>query len=1111
MSVNNQTSNNRRVNITAKSNIPNEVLKGKLLFILPNSTQINANYTANGTWWAVHEFDDAGDYVINATYYGLDGVIINNATISIRYDACVDVNNKTLDLLVGDTFTIVANTTPDDLNVTYNPDGSGVVSVDNNGVVTALKNGAATIVVKVGGDGKYAENTTTVTVTVSKVPTEITVNPDSLNLFVGDETVIIANLTPPDAGNVTFTSSDDSVVTVDNQGNVIANAIGQAIITVSFAGDDKYAAAQNKTIVVNVGLKDACVSVNNNTLDLFVDDTFTIVANTTPKGLNVTYMSDNSGVVSVDESGVVTALKDGSASIIVSVGDDKIYAKNTTAIAVTVKKVNPNMDVSAGDITEGENATINIELPIDATGNVTTKFNHKTFSSLVENGKAIITIPDLVKGYYTLSVTYSGDSKYNPSIDYAIFKVREDNLIVSAPDLTKYYSGSEKFVVNVTYARGVPVAGKDVKIRINSVTYSRTTDEEGIASLNINLNSKTYDVITLVDNIVIDSLVTILPTIDAEDVESKSKNVAFTATFRDGEGNYLKEGSDVSFNIGGIIYNSQVIDDKGRAGVDLVLDHGRYIITSYNSVSGENVSSSIAIDLKDVDMILSGDVISVGENATITVILPVDAAGNVQAEIGGKNYISPVNGGQALIIIPGLAAGNYNIHVTYSGDNNYNHATGNVSVSVAKINPSIVIDDSVITVGENATVIVTLPGDAFGNVRIGNEIVPVKDGFASVILTGLKVGITTIPVTYSGDDKYNPIETSADIVVNDKPAPDRKNLTIKANGDEITEGEDAVINVTGLESATGDVSVIIHGKTYTAPIKNGGATVIVSGISENVTAYVNYVGDENYNPASASVKPVKKDLTLHANAEPITVGEDANVIVTGFKDATGDVSLIVNGKTYTSHIMNGGASITVSGLKENAAGKVSYPGDDNYNDAHTTVVIVVDSLPNPDKKNLTIKASADPILVGENAIVKVTGLENATGDVSLTVDGKLYAASIRNGEAKVTVSGITENVTAYVNYVGDENYNPASASVKITVNPAPKPVKKNLTVHANAEPITVGEDANVIVTGLKDATGDISLIVNGKTYTSPIRNGEASVIVSGLKENSVGWSGFISW
>ena len=85
-------------------------------------------------------------------------------------------------------------------------------------------------------------------------------------------------------------------------------------------------------------------------------------------------------------------------------------------------------------------------------------------------------------------------------------------------------------------------------------------------------------------------------------------------------------------------------------------------------------------------MILSGDEISVGDNATITVILPVDAAGNVQAEIGGKNYISPVNGGQALITIPGLTAGNYTASVTYSEDyNRYNSATGNVNVNVRKV------------------------------------------------------------------------------------------------------------------------------------------------------------------------------------------------------------------------------------------------------------------------------------------------------------------------------------------------------------------------------------------------------------------------------------------
>ncbi|WP_296861683.1 right-handed parallel beta-helix repeat-containing protein, partial [uncultured Methanobrevibacter sp.] len=166
VNVTSQTTTNRTVNITAKSNIPNEIIDGKLLFILPNGTEINATYATNGIWWTLHTFDDVGDYNINATYIGLDDVTINNATISIRYDARVNVNNKTLDLFVGDNFTIVATTTPEGLNVTYVQDDSGVYIVDKNGVVTALKNGTGSVLVKIGGDGVYAENSTIVNITV---------------------------------------------------------------------------------------------------------------------------------------------------------------------------------------------------------------------------------------------------------------------------------------------------------------------------------------------------------------------------------------------------------------------------------------------------------------------------------------------------------------------------------------------------------------------------------------------------------------------------------------------------------------------------------------------------------------------------------------------------------------------------------------------------------------------------------------------------------------------------------------------------------------------------------------------------------------------------------
>ena len=529
VNVTSQTTTNRTVNITAKSNIPNEIIDGKLLFILPNGTEINATYATNGIWWTLHTFDDVGDYNINATYVGLDDVTINNATISIRYDARVNVNNKTLDLFVGDNFTIVATTTPEGLNVTYVQDDSGVYIVDENGVVTALKNGTGSVLVKIGGDGVYAENSTIVNITVSKVPTEIKVTNATLDLKVGGEIETGATLIPADAGNLTYTINNPSIVKVED-GKIIALKEGNATITVSFTGNKKYLPAENKTVNVTVRLNDASVKVNNNTLNLLVDETFNLISTTEPKDLTVNYTSSNPSVVTVDNKGNVIAVSEGNATITVTVGGDGKYVENSTTVTVTVskvpteitldpaslelfvgdetviaanltppeagnvtftssgenivtvdnqgnviaegkgqaiitisfagdnkyaaaenktinvtvKKLNPIIDVSADDITEGENATISVTLHDDATGNVTTTVDGKSYYSPVENGNAIITIPDLEYGNYTLPVTYSGDDKYNPLTKDVNLTVKEDEIIVSAQDLTKYYSRVKK-------------------------------------------------------------------------------------------------------------------------------------------------------------------------------------------------------------------------------------------------------------------------------------------------------------------------------------------------------------------------------------------------------------------------------------------------------------------------------------------------------------------------------------------------------------------------------------------------------------------------------------------------------------------------------------------
>ena len=679
-----------------------------------------------------------------------------NKTIAVTVhlnDACVEA--KDMELNAGENATVEYKTTPEGLKTTFLSDESGVYSVDENGVVNALKGGNATIVVKVGGDGVYAENSTTVTVTVNKVPTEINITNETVNLKANSEVPTGATLTPADAGNLTYSSSNSSVAVVEN-GKIKGIKQGEANITVSFAGNDKYIAAENKTIAVSVGLADACVTVNNDTLNLKIDDTFVINATTAPEGLNVTYVSDDSGVYSVDENGVVTALTNGTGFIIVSVGDDEVYAKNTTVVTVSVslndacvsgedmalnvgeigaikystdpeglkvsfveddsgvvsvdehgivtalKQGKANITITVGDnrryalnstvvtvsvslndaCVSGEDMALNVGetgaikysavpkgldvsfvedgsgvVSVDEHGIVTalkqgsanitiTVGDNKKYALnstiicvnvhglpskiIIENdtldmiigdvvdpgvtlmpsdaGNLSFTVSDenivLVNGYgvvtavgvgnATIFVRFDGNDKYLPSNATITVSVK-NALIIKAPDVVKYYGGPERFVVNVTDSKGTPLSNKSVTIVINKVTYNRTTDENGIASMAIVLPSGTFNATVTVDNNTVNSVVNVLTTVNGTDVVKVFRNATqYYTTFRDSEGNYLKEGTLVTFNINGVFYDRKV-STNGLAKLNINLEPGKYIITAMNNVTGEQSSNIITV------------------------------------------------------------------------------------------------------------------------------------------------------------------------------------------------------------------------------------------------------------------------------------------------------------------------------------------------------------------------------------------------------------------------------------------------------------------------------------------------------------------------------------
>ena len=145
-----------------------------------------------------------------------------------------------------------------------------------------------------------------------------------------------------------------------------------------------------------------------------------------------------------------------------------------------------------------------------------------------------------------------------------------------------------RFVVTVTDYHGKPLVNKSVTISINGRPYDKTTDTNGTASIALGLNSGAYNATVAADNKTINSVVTILSTVNGTDIIKVFRNVTqYYATFRDGEGKYLKDGETAIFNIYGVMYECKVFADNGLAKLNINLNPGEYIITAMNLVTGD--------------------------------------------------------------------------------------------------------------------------------------------------------------------------------------------------------------------------------------------------------------------------------------------------------------------------------------------------------------------------------------------------------------------------------------------------------------------------------------------------------------------------------------------
>ena len=206
---------------------------------------------------------------------------------------------------------------------------------------------------------------------------KITVKVPLEGISVEGETTLLKNqynnlkvtYTPEDTtyeGGLTFTSSDESVATVDENGRV--TALKEGITTITVTAEENGQKFEDKYELTVEEVKMDSIAIDTVDFELGINRTQQLNVNFYPENTTddrtVTWSSSDDSIVTVDENGVVTALKEGTAVITATVGD-KTAQVTVTSVIVPIESIEIQLP---GKINIGDSFDIVVKVnPEDAT------------------------------------------------------------------------------------------------------------------------------------------------------------------------------------------------------------------------------------------------------------------------------------------------------------------------------------------------------------------------------------------------------------------------------------------------------------------------------------------------------------------------------------------------------------------------------------------------------------------------------------------------------------------------------------------------------------------------------------------------------------------------
>ena len=307
----------------------------------------------------------------------------------------------------------------------------------------------------------------------------------------------------------------------------------------------------------------------------------------------------------------LTNLKNGYYDIVSSYdGETNYFASSTTNCAICMFNSESTTNIVGKDfemyykdgsryvvtVTSANKPLVSKDVKFIINGQV---YNRQTDSE----GKASIAV-NLDAGKITTTAVYPGDDKNEFAFTENTITIKST---IESKDIVKYFRNGTQYYATFRDSNGNLLRNTKVIFNINGVFYTRQTDANGVARMNINLNPNKY-ILTATNPVSGESrgnIINVLSNIvENHDLTKYYKNASkFTFRLLDDQGNPVGAGVSASLNINGIFYTRQT-DANGYIKMNINLNPGTYIATiMYNELYVANTIKVLPIlEGKDVTM-----------------------------------------------------------------------------------------------------------------------------------------------------------------------------------------------------------------------------------------------------------------------------------------------------------------------------------------------------------------------------------------------------------------------------------------------------------------------------------------------------------------------------